>query len=559
MWSPYLVWSDDKTKVIARLPKDTFLNGSLNQELFTEQLEKMKAYHAMVYTENIDLFIQYAENATEEAYQGITVAEIKNAQAYIEVSGDGMLASITVIGAYGGRGVTADELIQILSQARVTKGINKLALRKVLQMSAQLRPGQQVTQPVAKGKRPIDGCDTIFKPLVEDITKRILKPQQAGSSNEKVDLRNLGQTITVDIGQPLMRKIPFTDGISGMTVLGEEVAAKCGEDLALELGKGTEFSSSDANLLVAITSGTPLIKANCVDVDNVLLLNDVDIGTGHISFKGSVIISGNIESGMNVKATGSITVGGFIESANVQAKGDISVGKGIIGHNVSGEESKSCHVRSQGTIYANYAQYSELMSGKDIVLCVHSMNNDIDCRGDLTVLELKSKVGTLSGGEARVAGSVRCFQIGVEGNTVTKIEAFTQSEQYKQKISLLKNEYKQAQNETMEIIRKELALKKIPSGAEKKVQQEALFAYKKQNNDGLEHIKYQLEKAEYDFEREQSEITVEALNRMFDRVTVKIGKEQITTNKAYGACVFKLEQNKLRFSGSLDKEDLAIC
>ncbi|MCZ8498672.1 FapA family protein [Vibrio lentus] len=56
------------------------------------------------------------------------------------------------------------------------------------------------------------------------------------------------------------------------------------------------------------------------------------MSTGHVKFKGNVFVSGNIEPGMIVKATGCIiTVGGFIESAEVQAQGDIKVAKGITG------------------------------------------------------------------------------------------------------------------------------------------------------------------------------------------------------------------------------------
>ena len=67
----------------------------------------------------------------------------------------------------------------------------------------------------------------------------------------------------------------------------------------------------------------------------------------HVKFKGHVVVTDNIESDMIVRATGSLTVGGFIESADVQAQGDINVAKGIIGHNVSEDEKKSCVVKAE--------------------------------------------------------------------------------------------------------------------------------------------------------------------------------------------------------------------
>ena len=41
--------------------------------------------------------------------------------------------------------------------------------------------------------------------------------------------------------------------------------------------------------------------------------------TGDISFEGDLIIHGNIAAGMALKATGSITVSGHVESAKIEA------------------------------------------------------------------------------------------------------------------------------------------------------------------------------------------------------------------------------------------------
>lgn len=57
-------------------------------------------------------------------------------------------------------------------------------------MSGQLKPGEVFTQPVARGKEPIQGRDTQFVPLVEDVSKRVLRPQQKAGEN-KLDMRNL--------------------------------------------------------------------------------------------------------------------------------------------------------------------------------------------------------------------------------------------------------------------------------------------------------------------------------------------------------------------------------
>ncbi|EEZ89472.1 conserved hypothetical protein [Vibrio harveyi 1DA3] len=516
----------------------------------------MNASQAFVDDAEVVRFINCARERKAEAYEGIVVAQIKNAQVEVELSNNDMLASMNIVGAYGGRGLRGPEIVQALAHARVSKGINKLALKKVMVVSSQLKPGETFTQPVAVGKQPVKGKDAIFTPLVKDITKRILKPKEGQSTSDKIDLRNLGETIAVDIGDEVMRRTPATKGIPGFTVQGRVIPPQAGKDSPIKPGKGTEISKADPNLLLASVSGTPLIKDKTIEVDNALCLNSVGVNTGHVKFKGNVIIGGNIESGMIVKATGSITVGGFIESADVQAEGDIQVAKGIIGHTVSDGQPKSCHVRTKTSIRASYAQYCELQSGEDIELAVHSMNNDIVCGRNLTILDASGKNGTLSGGDAKVGSKVLCSQLGVEGDTATKVEAFANYALYKERIASLKEEYKSAQEGTMDVIRKELEFKKRPKAERTDEEQAQIEVMKAQNNARLEEVKQKLEHTEQEFEVSLEENIVEAKDRVFTRVTVQFGDEQVTTKRTHGGCVFSFNQYEIKVAANLEEEDV---
>lgn len=557
MWKLCLELSEDKTKVIARLPGEVDLGGELNQNELNEQLVAMNAEKMFVVEGEVVRFINCAKERKAEAYEGIVIAEKRNAQVEIELSNNDMLASMNVVGAYGGRGLRGPEIVQALAQARVSKGINKLALKKVLVVSTQLKPGETFSQPVAVGKQPIKGKDALFTPLVKDITKRILKPKDGQSASDKIDLRNLGETIAVDVGDEVMRRTPATKGTPGFTVQGRVIPPQAGKDSPMKPGKGTEISKHDPNLLIASVSGTPLIKDKTIEVDNALCLNSVGVNTGHVKFKGNVIIGGNIESGMIVKATGSITVGGFIESADVQAQDDIQVGKGIIGHTVSDGQPKSCHIKAKGSIRASYAQYCDLQAGEDIELAVHSMNNDILCGRNLTVLDANGRNGTLSGGDAKVGDKVVCLQLGVEGDTATKVEAFARYSAFKERLAELKDRYKRAQEGTMDVIRKELELKKRPKAERTDEEQAQIDVMKTQNNEQLEAIKQKLEQTEHDFEVALEENIVEAKERVFTRVTVQFGDEQVTTKRTHGGCSFRFNQYEIQVSANLEEEDVA--
>ncbi|MGC9403555.1 DUF342 domain-containing protein [Vibrio genomosp. F10] len=544
MWKKFISLSDNGQQVIARLPAAITVDKNFDSTGLQETLVDLEADHMFVLEEDMLRFVKLAKDLKKDAYDGVVIAEVRNAQAKVDLSDGDMLASITVTGAYGGRGLRGNEIIHCLAQAQVTKGINKLALKKVLVMSNQLKPGETFTQPVAKGMKPVEGKDAKFVALVEDVTHQVLAPQ-ANDGGDKVDMLDLGETITVDIDEPLMERIPSTKGTPGMTVQGKVIPTKPGQDKALVAGKGSHISPNNPNLLLASVSGMPIIKEKTVDVDNALCLGNIGVATGHIKFKGSIVVKGNIESDMMVRATGSITVGGFIESANVQAQGNIEVAKGIIGHTVSEGDPKSCIVKSGGSIKANYAQFSELQAAEDIHLSVHCLNNVLRCGKDLHVSDSNGKQGTLSGGEAKVGGKVTCINLGVEGDTATHLEGFAKFAMYKERISKLKASYKEAQESTMDVVRRELEFKKTPKSERSDEDEQKLEQLKLRENNKLEKAKLAVEMCKEEFEALLETNTVEAKNKVYSHVTVQFGDEKVITKRSHGPSVFTFNQYEI--------------
>ncbi|MCG6391679.1 FapA family protein [Vibrio fluvialis] len=557
MWKDFITLSENKKSVVAQLLAGKEIDKTFSAAGLAEALAEIGARKYRVLDDSVTRFINCARELKGEAYEGIVVAEMRNAVVEVVLSEQDMLASMVVTGAYGGRGLNGSELVHALAQSHVIKGINKLALKKVLLMSNTLKPGEIFTQPVAQGKEAVQGQDAQFIPLVDDVTKRVLAPKER-KSNEKIDMRNLGETITVGENEAVMRRKPATKGEPGFTVQGKIIPPKPGNDSALVAGKGTIISPDDPNLLLASQSGMPIIKGKTIDVDNALCLNNVSVATGHVKFKGCVVIAGDVEPGMIVRATGSVTIGGFVESADVQAQGDIEVGKGIIGHTVTDGEDKSCVVKSGGSIKANYAQYSALQASENIQLAVHSMSNDVRCGADLIVLDGSEKQGTLSGGSAKVGGKIVCFNLGVEGDTATNIEAFARFGWYKERIAKHKEQYKLTQEETMDVIRRELEFKKRPKAQRTEEEEHTIDEQKAQTSDRMEKVKMALEMLNEEFEQMLETNTVEAKGKVFTHVTIQYGDERVTTKRVHGPSVFTFNQYEIQMSSKLDEEDIGI-
>ncbi|WP_159651105.1 DUF342 domain-containing protein [Vibrio atypicus] len=553
MWDKFVALSEDNRAVIAKLSPEITVDKNFETRGLDEALAAIGAAEFCLLDESVTRFINLAKESSGEAYSGVVIAEVRDATVEVVLSEHDMLASMVVTGAYKGKPLKGPQIVQALAQSRVTKGINKLALKKVLIMSHQLKAGETYSQPVAKGKDPIQGQDAKFIALVEDPSKQVLAPKE---ENGKVDMLNLGETINVSENDPLMKRVPATKGEPGMTVQGRIIPPKPGKDAVLKEGTGSAVSPQNPNLLIATVSGMPVIKERGVEVTDALCLPTIGVATGHVKFKGNVVVLGDIESDMVVRATGSVTVGGFIESADVQAQGDIQVAKGIIGHNVSEGEPRSCIVKSGGTISANYAQFCELQAGGDIHLNVHCMNSEVRCAHDLVIVDAAEKHGTLSGGHTKVGGKITCVELGVEGDTITMVEAFARFQMYRDRQTKLKEQYTQAQEGTMNVVRKELEFKKTPKAERTPEQEIELEKLKQESNAQLEKAKLAKETNEQELAVGLEESTVEVKGKLYTHVTVQYGDEKVTTKRTHGPSIFTFNQYEIKLTSMFEDEDL---
>lgn len=556
MWQNLLSIDDGKKKVIATFNDKIKLEQRLSKAGLSDALLDLGASRFYLFEEELDRFIELVNNQDKEAYSGILIAEQRNAVVTTRVSEDKMLAHMVVIGPYGGRGLRGSELIHALAQEHITKGINKLALKKVLQISQSLKPGEEYTQAIAQGKKPVSGHDARIKPLVPDVTKQILAPR-IDDDSAKVDMRNLGETINVEAKTCVLEREPPTTGIAGFTVQGEEIPPLPGKDFPLKVGKGTEVDPNNPNRLIASISGMPLIKDGTVHIENALCMESISVMTGHVKFKGCLLVTGNIEAGMVVRATGSITVGGFIESADVQAQGDIFVKKGIIGRTLLNEGvAKSCTVKSGGTIKANYAQYSSLQAHDDIHLAIHSLSNDIRCGGNLTVLDSRIQNGTLSGGSTKVGGKIICYNLGLEGDIPTYVECFACYLPMKARIEQLREKYLATQDKTMQFVRKELEFKKRPKAERDEHTQTEIEEQKRIANEEMLIAKNTLEAASSELEERLITNTIEVKKHVYTHVTVRFGDEKVLTKKEHGSSTFSFNQYEISCKSSLIESDI---
>ncbi|MDA9558192.1 FapA family protein [Vibrio sp.] len=553
MWQDILIPNDDHTSVKAQLPNEDSYQLELEQETLNDALTEMELSHLCIDEEATYHFLAAVKEKLPLAIEGVIVASVteKDATLDIELQEGDMKAVGVVTAAINGEPLSEQIVLDAIISSGINQGLNKAALKKLIVLSHTLPKGGVEEQVIAIGRYPVQGQDTQFEVLFDG-----QESDSEEDSNDvgKVDINDRGMMLTVSQGQPLLKKIPEQKGEVGWTVLGHVVEPNPITIIPLKASEGTQISDDNPNILVATKDGMPTLNKNTVSIDNALCLKNISVETGHVKFKGNIVVNGNIEADMTVRATGNIIVGGFIESADVQAQGNITVKEGIIGRSDIINEDYSCTVKAGGDIKAHYTQYANVQSKGDMFFEIHALSNMLQCGGDLTVFDGKEK-GGLSGGLAKVGGKVTCFNLGAEGGVATTVDVFARFNAIKNEKNTLKSSYKQVQDDVMEIVRKELEIKKTPKAERVPGQLEALEEEKNAANQSMADLKVSLDDLEEKVVQDLEKNTLHAINRVYRQVTIRYGDVKVLTKRIHGKTTFKFNQYEIEHESLMESED----
>ncbi|MCF6435052.1 FapA family protein [Pseudoalteromonas sp. MMG022] len=351
--------------------------------------------------------------------ESLVIAMAIGAEISIRVDDNNMIAEATIVTARGGNMISMDAAEQALKDAGVKHGINKTVLEQFLAQQLELSAGEVYKTIVAHGRRAKNGDDAKFVRLCMTAQDRVLSPQ--AKEGGKVDMRDLGAIITVKPGAPLMKRIPPTKGETGYTVFGDVLDPKPGRDFEMQVLEGTKLDENDPNILVADSKGVPVAVPRGMRVDDVLCYQDVDVSTGHIEFDGSVIVSGDVRDGMRIKATGDITVIGFVECAQIESAGAVTIIQGAIGRKRADNDEFSCSIKSARTVSIGYAQYCLIETQQDLFVERQALHCDLSAGRLIRIGKGENPRGKLIGGNVLNALRLETGELGAPSGTRTRI------------------------------------------------------------------------------------------------------------------------------------------
>lgn len=302
-----------------------------------------------------------------------------------------------------GRHLELQQLRNLLAEAKITYGVEEALVEKLPDMPD--RYFQLFL--VAKGDPPLEGKDG----YVNDHFSRSLFKPLSFETKGGVDFSTLELFQSAKKGEVICEIFPPSPCRDGCSVRGEVAYARAGQPLAvLPRGRNTELTEDGTALVASCDGHVEFNGRGFVVKPSTELTGNVDASSGDVGCMGDIHIHGDVCSGFAVRAMGTVTVDGVIESATVEAGGDLVVRKGVQGNG-------QAVLRANRSIYVRYMESCSVYARENVEAeCI--INCDVFSDGSVTACSGRGKI---IGGRIRAAKSVRANDIGTRAEAATSI------------------------------------------------------------------------------------------------------------------------------------------
>lgn len=360
-------------------------------------------------------------------------------QSYVRVTDDDQEAWLYLVEKEDESFYSKEELLDFLENNGVRYGINEdnliaMARKKVYEREIK----------VAVATEAIAGQDGYYEYYV-DVTGDVKKPKIREDGS--VDYQSMNMVNSVQAGTPLALYHPAKEGIPGIGVTGTSIPVNPVKNLLPLQGRNIIHSEEDPNLYIAQKEGKVEYKDGKLDINSVYeLRGDVDQLIGKVEFYGDVVISGNVESGVVIRAGKSLTIEGTVEAATIVAGGDIILKRGIQGN-------QKASIVCRGDLYADFIEHTQVKANGNVEANI-ILSSQIEAEGKVT---LTGKKGAIIGGYVHGTKGIDCKNLGNDAEVKTEVHAGCQPEIYQENLELnkrlekLKNSQKRLVNDLKEI------------------------------------------------------------------------------------------------------------
>ncbi len=355
----------------------------------------------------------------------IALKTLVDATVVVTIASDKRQAYLTLTTADGGQPLTMELLAQAIAKAGIS---HALIDHEMVNNCFQRQSIKDVC--IAQARLPQKGKDAEFFPLVE--TESLATPTV--NEHGVADIKHTHQFVIVNVGTPLMRRVPATEGEAGMDVTGAEIPPVPGTDTGFPANlTGAVLSPENPNMLIAEVKGHPVVSKQGVTVDPTLHVENVDVNTGHITFDGSLEVKGEVAAGMLIEVTGDLVIQGNVDRAMIKAGYSIKIGGGIFGEEEAErapDDPIEYHIQAGTDIEAKFVNLASLQAQNNIVVKEY-LNHSYVKAGNQLLFGQEGGKGIVFGGQCEALHRIVANQLGNESYIPTRVTAGHLSELYK--------------------------------------------------------------------------------------------------------------------------------
>ena len=322
----------------------------------------------------------------------------------VEISRDEMHGNI-IVDAPGmsGSDLTYEQIYNAVEAQGVRAGIIPEKIIEFVDNPVYSTPFE-----VASAVLPEDGKDAYIQYNFETDQKK-LKARESDKGN--VDFKELNRIQNVVEGQVLATKIPATRGKGGKTILGHYLEAKNGKDINIQLGQNVHLDKDGVNILASV-DGQVLFINDKITVEPLLMLDAVNIKSGNVKFVGSVIVKGNVEDGFDVRASGTIDIGGSVGKCHIESEnGDIIVHQGVFGKDEG-------YIKAGKSLWGKFIQSAKIEVEENVIASDSLMNCDVTAMKNIVLYGKKAQI---TGGTYFATEEICARTIGSAGGSDTTL------------------------------------------------------------------------------------------------------------------------------------------
>lgn len=279
----------------------------------------------------------------------------------VTVSEDKMSAAARFYApANGGQELSKNCIIRALEEAKVLLGIKDDVI------DAWLEERVYCTDIVlAEGQEPGESHDAFITYKFE------LDKPFSPTMNEDGSINFHELNLLNDVAQDDVLAIltPEVIGEDGFNITGNSIPSRRPGRKMLKIGKNVKLSANGLGA-IAMCHGHVTLENEKLVVHNVYnIKGNVGPETGNIDFDGCVSVSGDVQAGYTIDATGDIIIQGVVEATTLRAGGDIVLASGVYGggnaeiisaKNVSAKFLQESNVKAGGSVNAGSILYSKV-------------------------------------------------------------------------------------------------------------------------------------------------------------------------------------------------------